>query len=83
MKNWYVYIVRCCDSSLYTGVTIDVNRRIDEHNNNDRLGAKYTRARRPVELVYERSFDTRVEACQFEYQIKNMSKQQKEQLVMG
>lgn len=81
MKNWYVYIVRCCDNSLYAGVTIDVSRRLDEHNSDDRLGAKYTRARRPVELVYQQCFASRAEACKFEYRIKNMNKQQKEQLV--
>ncbi len=81
MKKWYVYIVRCRDRSLYAGVTVDVVRRLDEHNNNDRLGAKYTRARRPVELIFERRFDSRSEACKFESQIKNMSKQQKERLV--
>jgi putative endonuclease len=83
MKKWYVYIVRCCDNSLYAGVTIDVSRRLDEHNNNDRLGAKYTRARRPVELIFERRFGSRSEACKFEMQIKNMTKKQKENLVRG
>ena len=83
MKNWYVYIVRCCDNSLYAGVTIDISRRLDEHNNNDRLGAKYTRARRPVELIFERRFDSRSEACKFEMRIKNMTKKQKENLVRG
>ncbi len=81
MKKWTVYILRCRDNSLYAGVTIDVSRRLDEHNHNDRLGAKYTRARRPVALIFERHFDTRSEACKFESQIKKLSKQQKERLV--
>jgi putative endonuclease len=81
MKKWYVYIVRCYDNSLYAGVTVDVSRRLDEHNNSDRLGAKYTRARRPVELIFERRFGSRSEACKFESQVKNMSKKQKEVLV--
>jgi putative endonuclease len=77
MKPWYVYIVRCRDNSLYTGVTIDISRRLDEHNHDNRLGAKYTRSRRPVKLIYQCQFSSRAEACRFEYRIKAMTKQQK------
>ena len=51
-RNWSVYIVRCADDSLYTGITIDLERRLHEHNN-AKNGAKYTRPRRPVTLVYQ------------------------------
>ncbi|MBE9502976.1 MAG: GIY-YIG nuclease family protein, partial [Proteobacteria bacterium] len=47
MNMWYVYIVQCSDDSLYTGITKDLTRRVEEHNSNDILGARYTRARRP------------------------------------
>lgn len=80
MKPWFVYIVRCSDESLYTGVTIDITRRLDEHNHDNRLGAKYTRARRPVSLVFQRQFSSRSEACQYECEIKRMTKLQKMQL---
>lgn len=83
MKPWYVYIVRCRDDSLYTGVTIDITRRMNEHNHHNRLGAKYTRSRRPVTLIYQCQFSSRSEACQFEYKIKSMSKQQKLGLAAG
>ena len=80
MKSWYVYIVRCRDNSLYTGVTVDVTRRIDEHNSSDRLGAKYTRSRRPVTLIYQCQIKSRSAACVLESQIKKMTRQQKESL---
>ena len=52
MKQWFVYIVRCADNSLYTGIAADVDRRVAEHNSTGNLAAKYTRARQPVSLVY-------------------------------
>lgn len=79
--TWYVYIVRCEDNSLYTGVTTDVERRLNEHNTNNKLGAKYTRVRRPVSLAYQESLPSRSEACRREYQLKQFSKTKKEALV--
>ena len=73
---WFVYMLRCNDKSLYTGVTTDVERRAEEHNH-DKLGAKYTRMRRPVEVVYFESCEDRSSACQREYQIKQMTRRQK------
>ncbi len=81
MSNWYVYIVRCSDQSFYTGITNDVERRIDEHNNSDLLGARYTRTRCPVNLVYQESLDSRSEATRREYKIKGLSRTEKEALV--
>ncbi len=80
-KQWFVYILRCCDDSLYTGVALDINKRLDQHNGIDKNGAKYTQARRPVELVYQESSVSRSEACKREYVIKCLNKQQKEQLI--
>ena len=81
MNNWYVYMVRCADRSLYTGIARDVIRRIDEHNNNNQLGSKYTRARRPVTLVYEEVLESRSDASRREVEIKQLNKHEKELLV--
>ena len=78
-KSWFVYIVRCSDNSLYTGIAIDVEARITQHNNGK--GAKYTRSRRPVELVYTESLSEKGDALRREIQIKKMSPQQKRNLV--
>ena len=81
MKNWFVYILRCADGSLYTGVTREVHRRVDEHNRSGKLAARYTRARRPVRLVYQEAASTRAQATRREYEIKRLSKARKEALV--
>ncbi|WP_455219976.1 GIY-YIG nuclease family protein [Kaarinaea lacus] len=78
---WYVYILRCSDNSLYTGIATDVDRRLEEHNNDNGLGAKYTRTRRPATLVYQEEVKTRSEATKREYAIRKLSKQDKEALV--
>lgn len=77
---WLVYAVRCCDDSLYFGMTLDVDRRVREHNAGSR-GAKYTRARRPVELVWRVYAGTRSEAAAYERQLKKLPKYRKEALV--
>ncbi len=79
-NTWWVYFLRCNDNSLYAGVTTDIHRRIDEHNNS-KLGAKYTRARRPVTLAYLEEAENKSIACQREYQIRHLTKAKKEQLV--
>ena len=79
--QWYVYILRCSDNSLYTGITTDLERRIKEHNNSNKLGAKYTRVRRPVLLVYTEDFLNRKTASQKEYKLKRLTKSEKEKLV--
>ncbi|MCH2057557.1 MAG: GIY-YIG nuclease family protein [Thalassotalea sp.] len=79
--SWFVYLVRCADSSLYCGVTTDVDRRVSEHNQSNALAAKYTRVRRPVVLAYSEQCENKRAAYQREYAIKKLSKQQKEQLV--
>jgi putative endonuclease len=80
-KPWFVYIVRCKDGTLYTGVTTDLERRVKEHNTSKK-GAKYTRQRRPVQLVYHEEYPDRSEASKREYWIKKkMSKEEKEALI--
>lgn len=81
MKSWYVYILRCNDNTLYTGVTTDVMRRLNEHNTCNTKGAKYTRARRPLTLVYQESCLNRSQACRREYDIKQLSKKAKEKII--
>ncbi len=77
MNDWFVYIVRCADDSLYTGIAKDVDRRIQEHNEGDKLAAKYTRARRPVALVYQESCESRSVATKREIEIKLLSRKEK------
>ena len=81
MTTWTVYMVRCADDTLYTGIAKDAARRVEEHNSNDLLGSRYTRARRPVVLVYEDVVATRSDALKHEYRIKQMTKKEKEKLV--
>ena len=83
MDTWNVYIVRCSDGSLYTGIALDVARRVAEHNTNDVLAARYTRYRRPVMLVYQEKCDTRSAACKREYEIKQMGKKEKLMLIVA
>ena len=75
----YTYILKCKDDSLYTGWTNDLKKRITSHNAGN--GAKYTKARRPVELVYYEEFQTREEAMKREYAIKQLSRKEKEALI--
>ncbi len=79
--NWYVYVVRCADGTLYTGIAKDVGQRITEHNGAGRRGAKCLRGRRPVRLVYQESFPSRSTAMKREYQIKQFDRELKERLV--
>ncbi|NOX24750.1 MAG: GIY-YIG nuclease family protein [Deltaproteobacteria bacterium] len=79
-SGWYVYMLRCNDDSLYAGITIDLVRRLKEHNYGAK-GARYTRARRPVQLVYQEAAASRSDAAKREYQLKKMSPGQKRLLV--
>ncbi|MCF2667962.1 MULTISPECIES: GIY-YIG nuclease family protein [Lachnospiraceae] len=75
----YTYIVRCKDGSLYTGWTNDIEKRIKAHN--EGKGAKYTKSRRPVKLVYYEEFQTKEEAMKREYAIKHMRRKEKEKII--
>lgn len=80
-SDWVVYILRCADQTLYTGVTTDPARRLREHNGDNRLGARYTRSRRPVTMVYQEACADRSAACQREAAIKRLSRQAKLKLI--
>lgn len=77
---YYLYILECADNSLYTGITTDLNRRLEEHNSSN-LGAKYTSLRRPVKLVYQEQFENRSLASKEEYRIKNLKRDEKLDLI--
>lgn len=79
--SWFVYILRCADDTLYTGITTDINKRIEQHNGAHNKGAKYTRNRQPVQLVYQETSHSRSDASKREYSIKSLKKIQKECLI--
>lgn len=79
-EDWYVYIVRCNDDTFYTGVARDLARRIQQHNQGN-AGARYTRARRPVELVYQETAADRSTAQQREYRIRKLNAAEKRRLI--
>ena len=78
--SWHVYIIECKDGKLYTGITNDLKRRIKEHNSS-KLGAKYTRTRRPVQLIYSKKFRNRSSASKEESRIKHLSRKEKLELI--
>lgn len=77
--RYYIYIVRCADDTFYTGYTTDVEKRIDMHNASK--GAKYTRGRLPVSLVYFEEHENKHDALSREWHIKRMTRSQKEELI--
>jgi putative endonuclease len=81
--SWYMYIARCADDSLYTGITKDLKRRILEHNSDNRLGAKSLRCKRPVSLVYYEPFADQSEAAKRETAIKKWTRKYKLKLIEG
>lgn len=80
-KLYYTYMVRCSDGSLYTGFTDDLEKRIKAHNGEIPGGAKYTRSRRPVELVWSLPFERKQDAQSMEFQVKRMKRDQKDALI--
>ena len=78
--DWLVYILECSDQTLYTGITTNLEKRIEQHNNGQE-GAKYTRVRRPVKCVYQESQKNRSEATKREMAIKKLSRSKKLQLI--
>lgn len=77
---YYIYILKCSDGSLYTGITTDLKRRVVEHNGSS-LGAKYTSGRRPVVLVHSKKFKNRSNASKEEARIKSLSREEKLELI--
>jgi len=82
ISPWKTYVLRCSDDSLYTGVTTDLERRLEEHNSSDK-GAKYTKTRRPVSLAYYENRLDKIDAMQREYAIKQLTRKEKLQLIYG
>lgn len=80
---WSIYIIRCCDRSLYTGISNNVAKRFAVHQSGNTQAAKYTKTRHPLQLVYIQEIGTRSAASKVEYRIKQLSKQKKELLVGG
>lgn len=79
--TWYLYILRCKDGTYYTGITTDVDRRLEAHRSGK--GAKYTRGRGPLELVYRETCTSHSDALKRELEIKAMTREQKQNLVLG
>ncbi len=78
--SYFVYILECSDKSLYTGITTNIEKRLEEHNNSPK-GAKYTKARRPVKLVYSEASEDRSSASKREYAIKKLTRVKKLKLI--
>lgn len=78
---FYVYILKCSDDTLYTGFTVNLENRIQKHNQG--LGAKYTRGRTPVKLVYKEEYPTKSEALKREYRIKQLTRKKKIEIIKG
>lgn len=77
---WFVYMVRCSDGTLYTGITKDLEKRIATHNSG-KNGARYTRSRRPVRLVYSEQAESKAAAARLEFQIKKLKRSKKNNLI--
>ena len=82
-KSYFLYVIRCADNSLYTGITTDVKRRFGEHSGKGGLGAKYTRSRKPVSVVSVWRCQSRAIASKLEYAFKRLSKEKKEKLLLS
>ena len=78
-KKWYVYILKCADDTLYTGITTDVEKRLEAHRSGK--GAKYTRGRSPLELVYRETCGSHSEALKRERKIKSLTREEKQKLI--
>ena len=78
-NSWYLYILRCKDNTLYTGITTDVEKRLEAHRSGK--GAKYTRGRTPLELVYREACESHSDALKRELEIKALTRQEKEKLI--
>ena len=83
MSDWYLYLIRCRDGSLYTGITTDVARRFAEHRGKGAGGAKYLKGRGPLELVLRRKVGSRSLALRVEQKVKKLPKARKEKLIKG
>jgi putative endonuclease len=83
MNNWFLYLIRCKNGRLYTGITTDVERRFEEHKNNGKKGSKYLRGKAPLTLVMQKKIGNKSTALKIEEKVKNLSKIKKEMLIDG
>ncbi len=83
MNNWFLYLIRCRNGRLYTGITTDVARRFEEHESGDKKGSKYLRGKTPLELVLKKKVGDRSMALKIEAKVKKLPKTKKELLVDG
>lgn len=83
IQKWYLYILRCADDSLYTGITLDLERRFEEHNSNGIKCAKYLRGKQPLTMIYHVEFDDKSSALRAEMRVKKLTKPQKILLATG
>ena len=78
-NKWYLYILRCKDNTLYTGITTDIEKRLEAHRSGK--GAKYTRGRTPLELVYREECENHSHALRREWEIKKLARTEKDKLI--
>ncbi len=83
MSPWYVYLIRCHNGSLYTGICVDLARRFEEHRRGGRKCAKYLRGKGPLQLVFSYPAADRSQASKIEYQLRRLPKRCKEKLIVG
>ena len=80
-KQWHIYLMRCADGSLYAGISLDPERRCLEHNQQRSRASRYVWARRPAQLIWQRSVTSQTHALQLEYRLKRLNKAHKERLL--
>ncbi len=83
VNNWFLYLIRCKHGRLYTGITTDVERRLEEHKSSDKKGSKYLRGKTPLRLVMKKKIGSKSLALKIEAKVKRLSKIKKELLVEG
>lgn len=81
--SWYVYLLECADNTYYTGISTDLKRRLHEHNHDNKKAAKYTRVRRPLNIVYFELCQSRSEASVREYEIRKLARHKKKMLALS
>ncbi|AUD79093.1 GIY-YIG nuclease family protein [Kangiella profundi] len=81
--SWHLYILRCGDDTLYTGITNDLHRRFEEHQSNGPKCAKYLRGRQPLTMIFHTEFESKSEALKAEIKVKRLTREQKKLLASG
>ena len=81
MSDWYLYLIRCRDDTLYTGISTDVDRRFAQHQSEGYAGSRYLKGRGPLSLVFKEKLGSRSLALKVEHRVKRMAKARKEKLI--